>query len=116
MFSALLVQQRISMILCLIVRHIAPTLSSFFTLHDPKVMARFSRECFEHTNTLMAAQTGHNLEFSVQQRCRTVGILFDISKLLVQWSWLAPRHHMNEMNEVCVNASVTMAPLTVWTT
>ncbi len=82
-FSALLVQQRISMILCLIVRHIvpsgtdsqtyfgaqrwlAPTLSSFFTLHDPKVIARFSRECFEHTNTLMAAQTGHNLESTVE--------------------------------------------------
>ena len=42
----------------------APTLSSFFILHDSKVIARFLRECFEHRNTLMAAQTGHyfNLE------------------------------------------------------
>ena len=39
----------------------APTLSSFFTLHDPKVIASLLRECFEHRNTLMAAQTGHNL-------------------------------------------------------
>jgi len=37
----------------------APTLSSCFTLHDP--IARFLRECFEHRNTLVAAQTGHNL-------------------------------------------------------
>jgi len=39
----------------------APTLSSFFTLHDPQVIARFLKECFEHRNTLVAAQTGHNL-------------------------------------------------------
>ena len=39
----------------------ALTLSSFFTLHDPKVIARFLRECIEHRNTLVAAQTGHNL-------------------------------------------------------
>ncbi len=39
----------------------APTLSSFFTLHDPKVIARFLKGCFEHRNTLVAAQTGHNL-------------------------------------------------------
>ncbi len=39
----------------------APTLSSFFTLHDPKVKARFLRECFEHRNTLVATQTGHSL-------------------------------------------------------
>ena len=39
----------------------APTLSSFFTLHDPKVIARFLRECFEHRNTLVATQTGHSL-------------------------------------------------------
>ncbi len=39
----------------------APTLSSFFTLHDPKVIARFLRECFEHRNTLVAAQSGHIL-------------------------------------------------------
>ena len=39
----------------------APTLSSFFTLHDPKVIARFLRECFEHRNTLIATQTGHSL-------------------------------------------------------
>ncbi len=39
----------------------APTLSSFFTLHDPKVIARFLRECFEHRNTLVAAQSGHTL-------------------------------------------------------
>ena len=39
----------------------ASTLSSFCTLYDPKVIARFLRECFEHRNTLMAAQTGHNL-------------------------------------------------------
>ena len=39
----------------------APTLSSFFTLHDPKVIARFLRECFEHRNTLVARQTGHSL-------------------------------------------------------
>ena len=38
-----------------------PTLSSFFTLHDPKIIARFLRECFEYRNTLLAAQTGHNL-------------------------------------------------------
>ena len=55
MFSVLLVQQRMNIISCLIVRHIvpsgtsftnifwgpAPTLSSFLTLHDPKVIARF---------------------------------------------------------------------------
>ncbi len=39
----------------------APTLSSFFTLHDPKVIARFLRECFEHRITLVAAQSGHTL-------------------------------------------------------
>ncbi len=39
----------------------APTLSSFYTLHDPKVIARFLRECFEHRNTLVATQTGHSL-------------------------------------------------------
>ena len=39
----------------------APTLSSFFTLHDPKAIARFLRECFEHRNTLVATQTGHSL-------------------------------------------------------
>ncbi len=39
----------------------APTLCSFFTLHDPKVIARFLRECFEHRNTLVAAQSGHTL-------------------------------------------------------
>jgi len=39
----------------------APTLSSVFTLHDPKVIARFLRECFEHRNTLVATQTGHSL-------------------------------------------------------
>ena len=38
----------------------APTLSSFFTLHDPKVIARFLRECFEHINTPVAEQTGHS--------------------------------------------------------
>ena len=38
----------------------SPTLS-FFTLHDPKVIARFLRECFEHRNTLVAAQSGHTL-------------------------------------------------------
>jgi len=44
-----------------------PTLSSVFTLvdvtvvHDPKVIARFLRECFEHRNTLVAAQFGHTL-------------------------------------------------------
>ena len=38
----------------------APTLSSFFTVHDPKVIARFLRECFEHGNTLVATQTGHS--------------------------------------------------------
>ena len=38
----------------------APTLSSFFTLHSPKVIAGFLRECFEYRNTLVA-QTGHNL-------------------------------------------------------
>ncbi len=39
----------------------APALSSFFTLHDPKVIARFLRGCFEHRNTLVATQTGHSL-------------------------------------------------------
>ncbi len=39
----------------------APTLSSFFTVHDRKVIARFLRECFEHKNTLVATQTGHSL-------------------------------------------------------
>ena len=38
-----------------------PTLSSLFTPHDPKVIARFLRECFEHRNTLVATQTGHSL-------------------------------------------------------
>ena len=54
-FSALLVQQRMNIILCLIALHIVPlgtdsstvfpTLSSFFTLHDPKVIASFLKEC-----------------------------------------------------------------------
>ena len=39
----------------------ATPLSSFFTLHDPKVLARFLRKCFEHRNTLLAAQSGHIL-------------------------------------------------------
>jgi len=39
----------------------APRLSPYFTLHDPKVIARFLKERFEHRNTLVAAQTGHNL-------------------------------------------------------
>jgi hypothetical protein len=77
-FSALLVQQRINIILCLIALHIVPpgtdsqtyfgpmgwpgpTLSSLFTLHDPKVIASFLRACFEHRNTLVAAQSGHTL-------------------------------------------------------
>ena len=34
----------------------APTMSSFVAVHDPKVIARVLRECFEHRNTLMAAQ------------------------------------------------------------
>ena len=38
----------------------ARTLSPLFTLHGPKVIARFLRECFEHRNTLVAAQTGHS--------------------------------------------------------
>ncbi len=33
----------------------APTLSSFFVSHDPKVIARFLRECFELRCTLLAA-------------------------------------------------------------
>ena len=74
MLSVLLVQQRMNIILCLIVWHIVPsgtdsqtyfgaqpTLSFFCILHDPKVIARFLRECFEHRNTLMAAQSGHTL-------------------------------------------------------
>ena len=36
----------------------APTLSSFCTVYNPKVIARVLRECFEHRNTLMAAQAG----------------------------------------------------------
>ncbi len=39
----------------------APTLSFLFTLHDPKVTARFLKECFEHRNTLVAVQFGHTL-------------------------------------------------------
>jgi len=44
----------------------APTSSSFFTLHDPKVIVKFLRECFEHRNSLVAAQSGHNLWFSLE--------------------------------------------------
>ncbi len=70
---AILIQQRTNIILCLLVLRVirnrftnifwgpAPTLSSFITLHDPKVIARFWRECFEHRNTLVAAQSGHTL-------------------------------------------------------
>ncbi len=76
MFSALLVQQRLNIILCFIALQFfvpsgkrftntfwgpAPALSPFFTLHDPKVIVRVLRECFEHRNTLVAAQSGHIL-------------------------------------------------------
>ncbi len=58
MFSALLVQQRMNIILCLIALHMVPSgINSqtdfgaqplhcrlFFTLHDPKVIARFLRD------------------------------------------------------------------------
>ncbi len=44
----------------------APTLSSFCTLHDPKVIARFLRECSEHRNTLVAVQSGHSLYFNLE--------------------------------------------------
>ena len=30
-----------------------PTLSSFFALHDPKVIGRFLKECFAYRNTLL---------------------------------------------------------------
>ena len=72
----------------------APTLSSFFALHDPKVIARFLRECFDYKNTLVAAQTGHNFCFDLEcVNCEHVlftsvleqlNILFDITRLLVQ--------------------------------
>ena len=39
----------------------APRLSSFVTVHDPKVKARFLKDRFEHRNTLMAAQSERNL-------------------------------------------------------
>ncbi len=45
---ALMIQQRMIIILCL-------------TPHDPKGKARFCKECFEHWNTLVAAQSGHIL-------------------------------------------------------
>ena len=61
-------------ILCLIALHIVPSGTDsqtyfgaqplhclLFTLHDPKVIARFLRECFGHRNTLVAAQFGHTL-------------------------------------------------------
>ena len=38
-----------------------PALSSFFIVHDPKVIARFVREYFEYRNTLVAAQSGHKV-------------------------------------------------------
>jgi len=61
-FSALLVQQRMNIILCLIALHIMLSGTGsqtyfgvqplhcllFSILHDPKVIARFLRECFEH--------------------------------------------------------------------
>jgi len=62
--SAILVQKRIIITLCLLVlglRGPTPTLSSFFTLHDPLVIARFLKACFEHRSTLVAAQSGHTL-------------------------------------------------------
>jgi hypothetical protein len=39
----------------------APRLSSFVTVHDPKVKARFLKDRFEHRNTLVAAQSERNL-------------------------------------------------------
>ena len=79
-FCALLVQQRINIILCLdCLAHCAnrnkftntfwgpaPTLSSFLTLHDPKVMARFLKECFEHRNWL---QHKLDIAFSFSLEC-----------------------------------------------
>ena len=40
--------------------HFGPcsALSSFCTVHDPKVIARVLRECFEERYPLMAAQSG----------------------------------------------------------
>ncbi len=78
MFSALLIQQRMNIILCLISLYIVPSRTDSQTYfgaqplhcllclllhdqHDPKVIARFLRECFEHRNTLVATQSGNTL-------------------------------------------------------
>ena len=37
------------------------TLSSLFTVHDPKVIARVLRECFEQRNTLLALCAGSTI-------------------------------------------------------
>ena len=68
-----------NIILCLIALHIVPSgtdlqnilgpspYAVFFSiLHDPKVIARFLRECFENRNTLVAAQPGRTLQFSFE--------------------------------------------------
>ena len=54
----------------------APTLSSFSTLHDPKVIGRFFKEFFAHRNTLL---TGKSFWISSYFR------------LPVLVKWLAPR-------------------------
>ena len=36
----------------------APTLSSFFTLHDPRVIAKFLHECFAHRSRLLEGILG----------------------------------------------------------
>ena len=54
----------------------APTLSSFFALHDPKVIGRFLKECFALRNTLLS-----NYSFWI----------FSYFRLLVKSSWLALR-------------------------
>ncbi len=66
MFSVNLIQRKMDCAIRNITRTLsggpAPALSSFLTVHasyDPKVIARFLKEFFDHRNTLMAAQSGH---------------------------------------------------------
>ena len=50
----------------------APTLSSFFTLHDHKVIAKFLLECFTRRSMLLGVPQHQWLAFTSSYHCHSV--------------------------------------------
>ena len=90
----------------------APALSSFFTLHDHRVIAKFLHECFAHRSMLLEGVLGvpqHQwLAFTSSYHCHSVDdhectkdnlirclFVYMFHRLLVKWSWL-PQRPKNE--------------------